>query len=140
MPCAAATSQTRLTLRNRRWPVCRAARRLRLGAIRGCGEPFGPGSEGHERPTCNELADGSLGAQVTPAQNSAAKLHTVRMPAPEVQGYGQALVGGEEAVLRSKRLPTDLNSQSRTSLDVPDPIRRPSPVRTNHDLTGHRVE
>ena len=69
------------------------------GGSRLSGKPFGYRSEGHKRPGGDEVTDHGVRAQVAPAQDAADEPHTMRVPATEVDGDGQALVVGEEPVL-----------------------------------------
>jgi hypothetical protein len=57
----------------------------------------------------------------------------------ELDHHSEALVLREEALLRSVRLPPDLNLQRRTDLNVPNPVGFAAPTRADNHLMGFRV-
>ena len=93
-------------------------------------------AQADERPGADELPCGRIRAEISPAQNRCHETQPPRVPAPEPGHHSQALILGQEALLRCERLPPDLNPQCRADPDVPDPVGVLTPGRADDCLTG----
>ena len=98
-----------------------------------------PRPERNEWAPPDELLHRGLGAEITPPENRREEAQPPRMAAPELERHGDALVFGEESLLRNVCLTPDLDLQRRVGAQVADPLGVRAPGRKDDRLAGVRV-
>ncbi len=84
-----------------------------------------------KRPDADELPRRSIRTEIPPAQNRCHEAQRPRVQTPEPGHHRQALILGQEALIRCKRLPPNLDPQRRADPDVADPVDVRTPGRAD---------